>query len=108
MMIQKFLSLFLTESHSGAKFDDDSYASVRGLNGIGSGATNCSSSWFRVVTKRDGYEWEMIFNDGIPQTKTAIRKNATSQTGTLIEFKPSAEVFSAEPIEFSMKQYVKK
>lgn len=93
------LITLLTESHSGAKFDDDNYTSVRGLNGIGSGATNCSSSWFRVLTKRDGYEWELIFKDGVPQTPTANRGKATNNTGTLMEFKPSAEVFSAEPVK---------
>ncbi len=93
------LITLLTESHSGAKFDDDSYTSVRGLNGIGSGATNCSSDYFKVITKRDGYSWELSFKEGVPQSPTAIKGAPTKETGTYIEYIPSASVFSAEPIE---------
>ncbi len=93
------LITLLTESHSGAKFDDDSYTSVRGLNGIGSGATNCSSDYFKVITKRDGHSWELSFKEGVPQSPIATKGAPTKETGTYIEYIPSASVFSAEPIE---------
>lgn len=96
--IPEVLITLLTESHSGAKFNDDNYTSVRGLNGIGSGATNCSADYFKVITRRDGYEWSLEFLKGIPQSTTAIRGVATKETGTYIEFTPSQEVFSAETI----------
>jgi len=102
------LITLLTESHSGAKFDDDSYTSVRGLNGIGSGATCCSSDHFRVISKRDGYEWTLDFIKGVPQTATATRGPVTKETGTTITFAPSAEVFSAEPINIDYEIVVKK
>ena len=97
------LITLLTESHSGAKFSDDNYARVRGLNGIGSGATCCSSDKFIVITKRDGFEWSLIFKEGIPQTKTATKGKATKETGTFIEFFPSQNVFSTEPIEIDFE-----
>lgn len=106
--IKEVLITLLTESHSGAKFNDDNYTSVRGLNGIGSGATCCSSDYFKVITKRDGYSWTLEFNNGIPLTETAIKGDETKETGTFIYFKPSQEVFSAEPLEFSYETISKK
>lgn len=102
------LITLLTQSHSGAKFDDDSYQSVRGLNGIGSGATNCSSDKFTVVTQRDGYSWSLEFKDGIPLTPTAVKGVATTTTGTAITFYPSQEVFASEKIEFDYEVVSKK
>lgn len=106
--IKEVLITLLTESHSGAKFNDDNYTSVRGLNGIGSGATCCSSDYFKVITKRDGYEWSLEFKAGIPLTETAIRGKETKETGTFIYFEPSQEVFSAEPFEFNYETISKK
>ena len=106
--IKEVLITLLTESHSGAKFNDDSYTSVRGLNGIGSGATNCSSDYFMVISKRDGFEWTLEFEMGIPKTDTAIKGKATNETGTYIYFKPSQSVFSAEPLEFDFEYIAKK
>ena len=93
------LITLLTENHSGAKFDDDNYTSVRGLNGCGSGATCCSADYFKVITKRDGYSWKLSFKEGIPQSPVAVAGAPTKETGTYIEYVPSASVFSAEPIE---------
>lgn len=106
--IKEVLITLLTESHSGAKFNNESYTSVRGLNGIGSGATNCSSDYFKVITKRDGYEWTLEFKNGLPLTETAIRGKETKETGTFIYFEPSQEVFSAEPLEFNYETIAKK
>lgn len=106
--IKEVLITLLTESHSGAKFNDDSYTSVRGLNGIGSGATNCSSDYFMVISKRDGFEWTLEFEMGIPKTDTAIKGKATNETGTYIYFKPSQSVFSAETFKFDFEYISKK
>lgn len=92
----------LTENHSGAKFDDNAYGGKsRGLNGTGSAATCCSSDWFKISSYRDGAEWYMEFENGIPKwdecQKLPLKGRAQ---GTFIKFKPSQEVFSAEPIKF--------
>ena len=92
----------LTENHSGAKFDDNAYGGKsRGLNGTGSAATCCSSDWFKISSYRDGAEWYMEFEDGIPKWEECqkLPLNGRAQ-GTFIKFKPSQEVFSAEPIKF--------
>ena len=92
----------LTENHSGAKFDDNAYGGKsRGLNGTGSAATCCSSDWFKISSYRDGAEWYMEFENGIPKWNECqkLPLNGRAQ-GTFIKFKPSQEVFSAEPIKF--------
>lgn len=104
----------LTENHSGAKFDDNAYGGKsRGLNGTGSAATCCSSDWFKISSYRDGYEWYMEFYEGIPKWNTCQKKPLNGQAnGTYIIYKPSQDVFSAEPIHFDydeicqqMKEY---
>lgn len=92
----------LTENHSGAKFDDNAYGGKsRGLNGTGSAATCCSSDWFKISSYRDGAEWYMEFENGIPKWGECqkLPLNGLAQ-GTFIKFKPSQEVFSAEPVKF--------
>jgi len=106
--IKEVLVTLLTESHSGAKFNSESYTSVRGLNGIGSSAINCASDYFKVITKRDGFEWTLEFDKGIPKTEVAVKGNPTEETSTYIYFVPSQEVFSAEPLEFDYGLIAKK
>lgn len=92
----------LTENHSGAKFDDNAYGGKsRGLNGTGSAATCCSSDWFKISSYRDGAEWYMEFEEGKPKWEVCQKLPLNNQPqGTFIKFKPSQEVFNAEPIKF--------
>ena len=96
----------LTENHSGAKFDDNAYGGKsRGLNGTGSAATCCSSDWFKISSYRDNAEWYMEFEKGIPKWNTCQKKPLNEKkNGTYICYKPSQEVFSAEPIQFNYKE----
>lgn len=104
----------LTENHSGAKFNDNAYGGKsRGLNGTGSAATCCSSDWFKISSYRDGAEWYMEFEKGIPKWTECQKKPLNGQAqGTYIIYKPSQEVFKSEPINFDydeicelMKEY---
>ena len=96
----------LTENHSGAKFDDNAYGGKsRGLNGTGSAATCCSSDWFKISSYRDGAEWYMEFEKGVPKWDTCQKKPLNDKAqGTYIIYKPSQEVFSAEPINFDYEE----
>lgn len=96
----------LTENHSGAKFDDNAYGGKsRGLNGTGSAATCCSSDWFKISSYRDGAEWYMEFEKGVPKWDMCQKKPLNGKkNGTYICYKPSQEVFSAEPIQFNYKE----
>ena len=95
----------LTENHSGAKFDDNAYGGKsRGLNGTGSAATCCSSDWFRITSYRDGYEWYMEFEKGVPKWNKCIQRPPSGPEGTYIVYKPSQEVFKSEPIYFDYEE----
>ena len=96
----------LTENHSGAKFDDNAYGGKsRGLNGTGSAATCCSSDLFKITSYRDGASWYMEFEEGIPKFEECIRNDQGGQAnGTYIWYKPSQEVFNAEPIRFDYEE----
>lgn len=102
---EEIMITLLTENHSGAKFDKKAYSGFsRGLNGSGGGATAVSSDWFEVISKRDGFEWKLRLEDGLPTTKTAIQGKATQDTGTYIKWQPSQTVFSAETINFDYQR----
>ena len=96
----------LTENHSGAKFDDNAYGGKsRGLNGTGSAATCCSADWFKISSYRDDAEWYMEFTNGIPKWSECQKKPLNGKAnGTFIIYKPSQEVFSAEPIHFNYEE----
>ena len=96
----------LTENHTGGKFNDNAYGGKsRGLNGTGSGATCCSSDWFKISSYRDGAEWYMEFEKGIPKWEVCQKKPLNGQKrGTYIIFKPSQEVFKSEPVYFDYEE----
>lgn len=99
----------LTENHSGAKFNDNAYGGKsRGLNGTGSAATCCSADWFKISSYRDGFEWYMEFENGIPKWDECQKKplNGKAQ-GTYICYKPSQEVFKSEPINLDYNEICK-
>ena len=99
----------LTENHSGAKFDDNAYGGKsRGLNGTGSAATCCSSDIFKITSYRDGAQWYMEFEKGIPKYSQCVKSPLNGEKGgTYIWYKPSQEVFSAEPIHFNYEEICK-
>lgn len=82
-----------TTAHSSGKFESSNYSRVRGMHGVGASTVCVCSEEFKVWTMRDGAEWYMEFKDGIPQSKKAVRKRATKETGTHIYFKPDKKIF---------------
>ena len=96
----------LTENHSGAKFDENAYGGKsRGLNGTGSAATCCSADIFKISSYRDGAEWYMEFEEGVPKFEVCQKKPlGKNKNGTYIWYKPSQEVFNAEPINFDYEE----
>ena len=104
---QEVMINLLTENHSGAKFNANAYGGKsRGLNGTGSAATCCSSDWFKISSYRDNAEWYMEFYNGIPKWNICQQKLLPPgcPNGTYIIYKPSQEVFSAEPIHFDFNE----
>lgn len=82
-----------TSAHSSGKFDSVNYKRVRGMHGIGSSTVCVCSKVFDVWTRRDGGEWFIEFNDGIPRTKIAKKLRTTKETGTTVYFEPDKTIF---------------
>lgn len=93
---EEVLIELFTAAHTSGKFNSTNYKKVRGLHGVGSSAVCVCSTEFKVVSKRDGAEWKLVFKDGIPQTSTAIEGRKTTQTGTIISFTPDKSIFHLE------------
>ena len=89
---RNILVAIYTESHTGGKFDKNSYKNSSGLNGIGGTAVCMSSSYFSVTSNRDGKTAKATFNKGILEKYEEI-DNSSKETGTIIKFIPDKEVF---------------
>lgn len=89
-----------TKSHTGGKFDHDSYKNASGLNGIGGSCVCLSSSYFQVNSYRDGVKAEARFKQGILESYKE-EKVKNEKNGTFILFSPDPEVFNNGSIGYS-------
>ena len=96
---EEVLIELFTKSHTSGKFDSDNYKKVRGLHGVGSSAVCVCSSEFSVMTRRDGFEWSLMFKDGVPTARVAMKGKPTQETGTTIFFIPDKKVFHLDSTE---------
>ena len=87
------VELVLTNLHAGGKFGQGAYKYSGGLHGVGAKCVNALSEWFKVEVSRDGEVYHMGFARGV--TTDALKVIGKAQhTGTLITFKPDAEIFT--------------
>ena len=86
--------------NTSGKFSDNGVyeGTALGLNGIGSKLTNFLSNWLDVITYRDGKSEYIHFEEGIFKTRK-IDKQGDFHTGTIVEWKPSAEFFTHTEID---------
>ena len=90
--------VIMTQLHAGGKFDHDSYKVSGGLHGVGVSVVNALSQNLKLNIFKNKSEYSIEFKDG--KTISPLKKiGKTNKSGTLINFTPSKEVFSA--IEFS-------
>jgi DNA gyrase subunit B len=94
------LEVVLTVLHAGGKFGDGGYSVSGGLHGVGSSVVNALSTDLHAKVKRDGFIWTQEYKLGVP-TAPVKKGEATSETGTTIQFWPSAEIF--ETVDFSFE-----
>ena len=84
-----------TKLHTGAKFDSEGktgYNTSGGMNGVGAKATNALSSFFHVMSIRDGKIANAFFEKG-SLIKYEEEKTNTRETGTVVEFIPDESIF---------------
>lgn len=96
--------LIFCQLNAGGKYskedDDTGYDYAIGLNGIGSALTILSSETAKVTSVRDGKVYIMNFEKGEPVGNLEILDTEKdSETGTLVEWIPSLEVFDENKFE---------
>lgn len=86
--------------NTSGKFSDDGVyeGTALGLNGIGSKLTNFLSNYLDVTTYRDGKSEHIHFVEGV-FNKREVGKQGDFHTGTIVEWKPSAEFFNHTEID---------
>ncbi len=83
----------VSEINTGAKYDDEVFQFSVGMNGVGTKAVNALSSYFRVISVRDGKCTEAVFQKGkIINNRTGALKEKQPD-GTFFEFVPDVEIF---------------
>lgn len=87
------VELVLTNLHAGGKFGQGAYKYSGGLHGVGAKCVNALSEWFSVEVSRDGKVYHMAFERGKTTKKLEVI-GKSRHTGTLITFKPDAEIFT--------------
>src|SRR5215468_1833868 len=92
------VEMVLTTLHSGGKYGQGGYKFSGGTHGVGAKCVNAVSEWFEVEVSRDNKVHQMEFERGKTIKKLEVIGKAKG-TGTLITFKPDAEIFK-ETIEF--------
>lgn len=86
------VTVVLTVLHAGGKFGGSGYKVSGGLHGVGSSVVNALSEWFEVEVSQAGHIHYQKFEMGVPVEDLKIIGD-TEETGTLIRFKASPEIF---------------
>jgi len=86
------LETIMTTLHSGGKFSTKSYQVSGGLHGVGISVVNALSEFMRVISRRDGIEWQQDFSRGKRKSKL-LNIGPTSARGTTVIFRPDPDIF---------------
>src|SRR5688572_22483846 len=86
------VEMVLTTLHSGGKYGQGGYKFSGGTHGVGAKCVNAVSEWFEVEVSRNSQVHHMKFERGTTIKKLEVIGKARG-TGTLITFKPDAEIF---------------
>ena len=95
------LEVVLTVLHAGGKFGDGGYSVSGGLHGVGSSVVNALSTNLSAKVMRDGFIWTQEYKLGVP-TAPVKKGEATTETGTTIQFWPSEEIFETTDFSFEV------
>ena len=90
-----------TVLHAGGKFSEGGYKVSGGLHGVGGSVVNALSSVMEVVTRRDGGEYYIKFENGGKVSVPLKKVGDTNRTGTTVKFKPDPSIFSTTTFSFS-------
>ncbi len=89
--------LVYCELYAGAKYgnnEGESYMYSLGLNGLGCCATQYSAQYMDVEVFRDGYQYNLHFEEGNNKNGLVKKKKKYVTTGTMTRWKPDLKVFT--------------
>ncbi|MSO54031.1 MAG: DNA topoisomerase (ATP-hydrolyzing) subunit B [Rhodospirillales bacterium] len=91
--------VIMTQLHSGAKFNQNSYKVSGGLHGVGISVVNALSEWLDLRIWRNGREHYVRFVGGVAEAPLKIVGDAPMtdkgpRTGTEVTFMPSKQYFT--------------
>ena len=87
--------------HAGGKFEEGGYKTSGGLHGVGASVVNALSSYLKVEIKRDGFKYEIEFNNGGKLFSPLTKLDKTNRTGTTVTFMPDKEIFKDAKFSFT-------
>ena len=87
--------------HAGGKFEEGGYKTSGGLHGVGASVVNALSSYLKVEIKRDGFKYEIEFNNGGKVLSPLTKLDKTTRTGTTVTFMPDKEIFKDAKFSFT-------
>lgn len=101
--------MIFCQLHAGGKLKGsrNHYNSSAGQHGIGSAASNLSSEWFKVESRRDGFIYKMNFIKGVPEGKLEKIKDdkIKQKTGTIISWRPDPSIFTEIDFDIEKLKY---
>lgn len=92
------VTVVLTVLHAGGKFGGSGYKVSGGLHGVGSSVVNALSEWFEVEVCQGGHRYKQRFSNGGKPEYDLKMIGDTTETGTLIRFKPDPEIFTESTV----------
>jgi DNA gyrase subunit B len=94
------VEVVMTILHAGGKFGGSGYAVSGGLHGVGISVVNALSKRVETIVKRDGFVWEMDFENGGKPVGGLQQREATSETGTQQTFWADDTIFETVDYDF--------
>lgn len=95
------MEVVFTILHAGGKFGGGGYKVSGGLHGVGASVVNALSEWLVARVHLNGNIYEMKFSRGVVTQDITI-VGETDQHGTVVSFKPDAEIFEDTVYDYNI------